>query len=204
MSVAKRGQGSRSPPEPPEAEQRLALARARPAQLLFPEGAPVRGRVGQHERGRLVDGPPAAAQQLVREHPVVADVQRHAEDVLAHEALDSRLEGLATVCDRPSGEASHLAEDRLCGNRQVVPQVLDPVGEPAHRAGAHVKDRLARRDTPDARILERAQHLGQVPACQTVSESTTTTTSVAGSLAARPAAIAARLPDFGISMTRSQ
>ena len=39
---------------------------------------------------------------------------------------------------------------------------------------------------------------------QIVSESSTTTTSVDGSLARSPASIAARLPDFGIRITRSQ
>jgi hypothetical protein len=41
------------------------------------------------------------------------------------------------------------------------------------------------------------------PSPQIVSESRTRTTSVHPSLAARPAAIAARLPDFGMRMTRS-
>src|SRR3954451_15378354 len=43
-----------------------------------------------------------------------------------------------------------------------------------------------------------------MPGDQTVSESSTTTTSVAGSEAASPAAIAARLPALGTGSTRSQ
>ena len=155
------GERDRPAPEPAQAQQRLALARARPAELLAPERPPLRRRVGLDQRGRLVDGPPARAQQLVGEHAVVADVLRHAEHGLADERLDRGLERHAAVGDRPAGEAADLAEHRLRGDRQVVADVLHPVREPADRVGVRVEDGLAGRDAADARIGERAEHLLQ-------------------------------------------
>ena len=141
----------RPPPQPAEAQQRLALARAAPAELLAPELGPVVGRVRVDHGGRLVDGPPAIPQQLVGEHAIVADVLRHAEHRLGDQALDGRLERLAPVRDRASRQAADLAEHRLRGHGRVVAQVLEPVREPPHGVRARVEHRLSRRDAADAR-----------------------------------------------------
>src|SRR2546423_1815144 len=60
------------------------MARAAPAQLTRPIG---RG-VGLDERSRLIRGPPTAAQQLIGQDALVADVLRHAEHRLGHQQPD--------------------------------------------------------------------------------------------------------------------
>src|SRR3954447_1103768 len=69
------------------------------------------------------------------------------------------------------------------------------VANAAIRTGSNAFDRLVPGAGPPCRRASGA-HI--------VSQSSTTTTSVSGSLARRPAAIAARFPAFGIRSTRSQ
>src|SRR3954453_15967032 len=94
----KRDEGNRPPPQPAQAQQGLPLARTAPAQLLLPERPPIGRRISRDARGGLIDGAPTVAEQLVRQYAVVADVERHPEDGLSHELLDSGLE-----CDTPVG-----------------------------------------------------------------------------------------------------
>src|SRR3954452_13801155 len=93
-----RDESDRSPPQPAQAQQGLPLARTSPAQLLLPERPPIGRRISRDVRGGLIDGAPTVAEQLVRQYAVVADVERHPEDGLSHELLDSGLE-----CDTPVG-----------------------------------------------------------------------------------------------------
>src|SRR4051812_6411028 len=108
-----RGERYGLPPEPREAQQGLSLAGASPAELLLPKRPPVGGRIGRHERGGLVDRPPAVPEQLVRQDTVVADLKRNAEDLLPYEPFHGGLERRPPVRDRAAREAADLAENRL-------------------------------------------------------------------------------------------
>ena len=83
---------------------------------------------------------------------------------------------------------------------------MSSIQSASRRTGLAPTSKIAWRGvTPPTRGSANGRSISRsAPGAQTVSESSTTTTSVVGSVSRRPAAIAARLPTFGRRSTRSQ
>ena len=82
---------------------------------------------------------------------------------------------------------------------------MSSIQSASRRTGLSPTSKIAWRGvTPPTRGSANGRSISRsAPGSHIVSESTTSTTSVSGSLSRRPAAIAARLPTFGIRSTRS-